>query len=166
MEVVSDGEESHRLDRETKRDEYAKARIPEYWIVDPEQARITVLTLDGRSYRVLGEFSRGDLATSKLLPGFCVDVTSAVTAKALRYRSSGLTWDGIGRAPLIGRRGSASGGASLGFLGLGVPIGAIASARRFDSPWASAKSGASRSACCAALKASAGLWSASSARAR
>ena len=38
MEVVSDGEESHRLDRETKRDEYAKARIPEYWIVDPEQA--------------------------------------------------------------------------------------------------------------------------------
>ena len=54
MEVVSDGEESHRLDRETKRDEYAKARIPEYWIVDPEQARITVLFLDGRSYRVLG----------------------------------------------------------------------------------------------------------------
>jgi Uma2 family endonuclease len=81
LEVVSDGEESHRLDRETKRDEYAKARIPEYWIVDPEQARITVLTLDGRSYRVLGEFSRGDLATSKVLPGFEVDVTLAVTAK-------------------------------------------------------------------------------------
>jgi Uma2 family endonuclease len=81
LEVVSDGEESHRLDRETKRDEYAKARIPEYWIVDPEAARITVLTLDGRSYRVFGEFSRGDQAVSKLLPGFQVDVTSAVTAK-------------------------------------------------------------------------------------
>ncbi len=81
MEVVSDGDESHRLDRETKRDEYAKARIPEYWIVDPEQGRISVLTLDGRSYRVLGEFSRGEQAESKLLPGFCVDVTSAITAK-------------------------------------------------------------------------------------
>jgi Uma2 family endonuclease len=81
MEVVSDGEENHRLDRETKRDEYAKARIPEYWIVDPEQARITVLCLDGRSYRVLGEFARGDQAVSKLLAGFHVDVTSAVTAK-------------------------------------------------------------------------------------
>ena len=71
MEVVSDGEENHRLDRETKRDEYAKARIPEYWIVDPEQARITVL--DPRRpvvpspRRILRE---GDQAISKLLPGF------------------------------------------------------------------------------------------------
>ena len=81
MEVVSDGDEGHRLDRETKREEYAKARIPEYWIVDPEQARITVLTLDGRSYKVAGEFSRGDQAESRVLPGFCVDVTSAITAK-------------------------------------------------------------------------------------
>jgi Uma2 family endonuclease len=81
LEVVSDGEESHRLDRETKRDEYAKARIPEYWIVDPEQAKITVLALDARTYRVLGEYSEGDRATSRLLPGFQVDVAAAVTAK-------------------------------------------------------------------------------------
>ena len=81
MEVVSDGDEGHRLDRETKRDEYAKARIPEYWIVDPEQGRITVLTLDNRAYRVAGEFSLGEQAESRVLPGFRVDVTSAITAK-------------------------------------------------------------------------------------
>ena len=81
MEIVSDGEDSHRLDRETKREEYAKARIPEYWIVDPEQGRITVLALDGRSYKVLGEFSRGQIAISKLLPEFSVDVTRAMAAK-------------------------------------------------------------------------------------
>jgi Uma2 family endonuclease len=81
LEVVSDGEESHRLDRETKRDEYAKARIPEYWIVDPEEGRITVLALDGRTYRTVGKFSEGDEAISKLLPGFRVDVTAAITAK-------------------------------------------------------------------------------------
>ena len=80
MEIVADGDENHRLDRETKRDEYAKARIPEYWIVNPEQGRITVLTLDGHSYRVLGEFSRA----SRRRPGCCPalrDVTSAITAK-------------------------------------------------------------------------------------
>jgi hypothetical protein len=40
-----------------------------------------VLTLDGQTYVVHGEFKRGEQATSKLLPGFVVDVTSALTAK-------------------------------------------------------------------------------------
>ena len=63
----------------TKREEYAQAGIPEYWIVDPELDQITVLTLDGQS--VHGEFKRGERATSKRLPGFGVDVTSALTPK-------------------------------------------------------------------------------------
>ena len=36
MEVVSSGDEDRRRDLKTKREEYAQARIPEYWIVDPE----------------------------------------------------------------------------------------------------------------------------------
>ena len=80
MEVVSDGTKPHR-DLVTKREEYAQAGIPEYWIVDPELGQITVLTLDGTSYAVHGEFTRGEQATSKLLPGFAVDVTSALAAK-------------------------------------------------------------------------------------
>jgi Uma2 family endonuclease len=64
-----------------KRADYAKAQIPEYWIVDPELGKITVLVLDGSAYAVHGEFTRGQQATSMLLPGFSVDVTTAVAAK-------------------------------------------------------------------------------------
>ena len=64
-----------------KREEYAKAGIPEYWIVDPELGQITVLVLDGSVYAVHGEFARGQQATSKLLPGFAVDVTAALAPK-------------------------------------------------------------------------------------
>jgi Uma2 family endonuclease len=72
MEVVS--EENREHDLVTKRKEYAKARIAEYWIVDPEEQRITVLTLDGHTYRVHGVFGPGSEATSVLLPGFAVKV--------------------------------------------------------------------------------------------
>jgi Uma2 family endonuclease len=74
MEVVSEGADNRRRDLEIKRQEYAAARILEYWIVDPQEQRITVLTLDGQSYRVHGEFVPGMQATSVLLPGFAVDV--------------------------------------------------------------------------------------------
>jgi Uma2 family endonuclease len=81
MEVVSSGDEDRRRDLKTKREEYAQAGISEYWIVDPVLEQITVLTLDGQTYVVHGEFKRGERATSKLLPGFGVDVTSALTHK-------------------------------------------------------------------------------------
>jgi Uma2 family endonuclease len=81
MEVVSDGDEDRRRDLKEKREEYARAAIPEYWIVDPKLGQITVLTLVGSTYAVHGEFSKGEQATSKLLPGFAVDVTSALAAK-------------------------------------------------------------------------------------
>jgi Uma2 family endonuclease len=87
MEVVSEGAENRKRDLEIKRQEYAKASISEYWIVDPQEQRITVLTLDGQSYRVHGEFVPGLQATSVLLPGFIVDV-EAVFAAAKDFPSS------------------------------------------------------------------------------
>ena len=57
MEVVSDSDDDRRRDLVKKREEYAQARIPEYWIVDPELGQITVLTLDGPTYAVHGEFA-------------------------------------------------------------------------------------------------------------
>jgi Uma2 family endonuclease len=79
MEVV--GERNRPHDLVTKRDEYARAGIAEYWIVDPEEETITVLVLKpGRkTYVEHGVFAKGTRATSKLLPGFCVDVTTALT---------------------------------------------------------------------------------------
>ncbi len=79
LEVVSDG--GRERDLETKRREYAEAGIPEYWIVDPELERITVLALEEAAYVVHGEFARGMVATSRLLPGFKVDVNEALNPK-------------------------------------------------------------------------------------
>ena len=80
MEVVSGSDDDRRRDLVTKRSEYEQAGIPEYWIIDPREGRITVLHLDGDSYAVHGEFARGSRATSVLLPGFSVDVSEALAA--------------------------------------------------------------------------------------
>jgi len=77
MEIVSPDAKSRRRDLEEKRRDYAKAAIPEYWIVDPRQETITVLKLAGKTYKVHGDFSRGGKASSHLLSGFAVDVTAA-----------------------------------------------------------------------------------------
>jgi Uma2 family endonuclease len=73
MEVVSP--DDPQRDQSTKRLEYAKAGIGEYWIVDPRHETIMVLTLsDGATeYRVAGTYSRGQRATSVLLEGFAVE---------------------------------------------------------------------------------------------
>src|SRR5262245_8400941 len=80
MEVVSEGEKNRERDLEIKRREYAKAKIPEYWIIDPERQTITVLKLVGEAYQVHGEFSPGQQATSVLLPGFALDVAAVFAA--------------------------------------------------------------------------------------
>jgi Uma2 family endonuclease len=79
MEVVSGGDEDRRRDLVTKRREYAQAGIPEYWIVDPQEEQLTVLRLSRKRYVVHGEFRPGDVASSALLQGFCVDVREALS---------------------------------------------------------------------------------------
>lgn len=54
--------------------DYAEANIPEYWIVNPIDETITVLTLVGDSYAPHGLFQRGATATSALMPGFALAV--------------------------------------------------------------------------------------------
>ena len=97
MEVVSPDDPER--DKVTKRREYAQAGIPEYWIVDPTDASITVLTFgsstkghegtafaEGQSmghsiaqrfaqYALHGAFGAGESASSVLLEGFKVDVS-------------------------------------------------------------------------------------------
>jgi Uma2 family endonuclease len=80
MEVVSDSPDARERDLVTKREEYARAGIGEYWIVDPEQRTVTVLVLDGGQYRVHGEFAIGQKATSVALQGFEVDVSTVFAA--------------------------------------------------------------------------------------
>jgi Uma2 family endonuclease len=80
FEVLSPGQDNRERDLEEKRAEYAAAGIPEYWIVDPEQRTIPVLTLDGDHYRAHGAFKPGETATSVLLSGFSVDVAACFAA--------------------------------------------------------------------------------------
>jgi Uma2 family endonuclease len=80
VEIVSPGKRNRDRDLEEKREEYAEARVPEYWIVDEEERRVTVLVLDGDRYRVHGEFASGTTATSVLLPEFAIDVTDLFDA--------------------------------------------------------------------------------------
>ncbi|MDB5333564.1 MAG: hypothetical protein JWP03_4715 [Phycisphaerales bacterium] len=79
MEIVSD--EGRQRDLEEKRRDYALAKIPEYWIVDPREQTITVLTLSGDHYVVACEAHGGGKATSVLLQGFEVDVAAALSAE-------------------------------------------------------------------------------------
>ena len=80
MEVVSKGKKNRQRDLSTKRRVYAKAKIPEYWIVDPEHKTITVLWLTGERYKVHGKFRPGQEAVSLLLEGFTVNVAEVFAA--------------------------------------------------------------------------------------
>lgn len=79
MEVVS--EDDPDRDWILKRREYARAGIGEYWVVDPQQKRITVFTLKRKRYARHGDFGPGDIATSALLPGFAVPVAEALAGE-------------------------------------------------------------------------------------
>ena len=71
-EVVSDGAESRRRDLYDKRRDYALAGIPEYWIIDPVERFVTVLTLKGTEYQEHGRFTAGQTATSCQLTDFAI----------------------------------------------------------------------------------------------
>ena len=79
MEIVSP--DKPKRDTEEKPLDYAEASIPEYWIINPLNDTITVLTLAGKAYVEHGIFQRGDRAVSKLLDGFSMSVDEVLDAK-------------------------------------------------------------------------------------
>lgn len=84
MEVPSRGKKNRRRDLVIKKQVYARAKIREYWIIDPQKRTITVLWLSGNTYKVHGAFKEGDEATSKLLKGFKVAVSDVFAAGEAR----------------------------------------------------------------------------------
>ncbi len=78
LEVVSPDDPQRDLVR--KRQEYARAGIPEYWIVNPATEQIMVLRLEEGAYVEHGIFPRSMEATSVLLEGFSVAVTAVLDA--------------------------------------------------------------------------------------
>jgi Uma2 family endonuclease len=80
MEVVSEDAKDRQRDYETKVLDYAEARVPEYWIINPEERVVIVHTLRDAVYVVHGRFQAGATATSALLPGFEIDTADLFAA--------------------------------------------------------------------------------------
>jgi Uma2 family endonuclease len=82
MEVVSPSDPGR--DKIIKRNEYARAGIPEYWLVDPMEQTVTVFVLpeQAEAYAIHGVFGLGATATSISLPGFTVVVDALFAAVA------------------------------------------------------------------------------------
>ncbi|QDV45695.1 hypothetical protein Enr13x_55740 [Stieleria neptunia] len=80
MEIVSPGSEARHRDYTDKRRDYAKAGVAEYWIVDPVEQRVTVLSLNSDRYTEIGTFAVGQVASGELLTGLRVDVSTLMKA--------------------------------------------------------------------------------------
>jgi Uma2 family endonuclease len=76
VEIISP--DNPKRDTVEKKEEYAKAGIPEYWLVNPLSETITVFVLaQGSSlYQEVGVYNKGEIAVSRLLEGFTVDVAA------------------------------------------------------------------------------------------
>lgn len=72
LEIVSP--DNPERDLCEKRREYAEAGIREYWIVNPLDRSVTVLTLAGDTYQQHGRFTIGTTATSALAPQLAVSI--------------------------------------------------------------------------------------------
>jgi Uma2 family endonuclease len=78
--VVSPGKANEDRDYRYKRSEYAARGVPEYWIVDPAQAKVTVLTLVDGLYEV--QELRGEaLLQSLQFPGLSLTVAKVLCPK-------------------------------------------------------------------------------------
>ena len=73
VEVISPSDPARDLIK--KRDIYARHGVGEYWIADPGARSIAVMTLEGKAYRVVGEYGVGDILVSVTLKELTLDVT-------------------------------------------------------------------------------------------
>jgi Uma2 family endonuclease len=72
VEILS--KSTTETDKEGKFQEYERAGVLEYWIVDPFGKAIEVWTLDDGIYKKFGTWGIGEIAISKLLEGFEVSI--------------------------------------------------------------------------------------------
>ena len=74
VEIVSPG--SMGYDRREKQDSYARAGVPEYWIVDPLAQNVELLFLDAEAYRSQGIFQGKSVLPSRIVPQLATPVES------------------------------------------------------------------------------------------
>ena len=64
-----------KRDRTIKRALYARYGVSEYWLVDPEEKIIEVLTLKKEGYETFSIYKNADTLNSLLLPGLSINLT-------------------------------------------------------------------------------------------
>lgn len=74
IEVASHG--NTKRDTKDKRQEYALAKVPEYWIIDPVDDYVLTLVLEGDRYKEIGTFRQTEGIKSVLFPN--LKVTAAL----------------------------------------------------------------------------------------
>jgi Uma2 family endonuclease len=72
VEVISPG--SRRLDTKTKREDYERYGVMEYWLIDPDQKRVTFFRLKNNKYLEIAPDA--DTYKSEAVPGFVLDLKS------------------------------------------------------------------------------------------
>lgn len=77
VEIVSP--ESRSRDYRFKRSEYSVVGIPEYWIVDPTEQKVTVLTLVEGLYEQV-EFTGSERIVSQMFPELALTVEQVLSA--------------------------------------------------------------------------------------
>ena len=73
IEVVSPS--TLTRDRELKRRIYAEHGVSEYWLVDPEARTISVMSLQDKDFRKVGNYGVGEVLSSPTLEGLALDLT-------------------------------------------------------------------------------------------
>ena len=73
IEVVSPS--TLTRDRELKRRIYAEHGVSEYWLVDPDACIISVMSLQDKDFREVGNYGVGEVLSSPTLEGLALDLT-------------------------------------------------------------------------------------------
>ncbi len=71
VEIISDT--SRRYDTETKKGDYERAGVMEYWIIDPQRGTMSFFRLQSGRYESIPQ--QGDKFTSEAIPGLVLDLS-------------------------------------------------------------------------------------------
>jgi len=66
---------THRTDRETKAQLYAKYGVPHYWLIDPDQQVLEAYELSGDQYNLVTRAQDADRFTPSVFPGLSIQIS-------------------------------------------------------------------------------------------
>ena len=72
VEILS--KSTTETDKKDKFQEYERAGVLEYWIVNPFNQSVEIYALEHGNYSLFGKWGTGEIAKSKLLDGFEVSI--------------------------------------------------------------------------------------------